>query len=246
MTKLRTLIFFIFYFSFTSILIFAIPIFCLFTRNGFRMFHQFWARANYKAFLKIMNVKLTVKGLEHIENEPVVFVSKHQSAWDGFFHLALLKDPVFILKWEIHFIPFFNFGIWKTKTIAVKRGKKGQAIQSMISQALDRLKEGRSVIIYPEGTRRAPLAEPMLKRGVFALYQAVQEAGLDIKFVPAALNSGVFWPRRSFDLKSGELIVEMMPPIPDGLDEEACRAYLEDTLIKKSDESCKEAMNDHA
>jgi 1-acyl-sn-glycerol-3-phosphate acyltransferase len=71
-------------------------------------------------------------------------------------------------------------------------------------------------VIFPEGTRRAPGAEPRYKFGVAHLY-----AEIGVPCVPVALNSGLFWPRRKFLRYPGTIIVEFLPPIPPGLDKSA-------------------------
>jgi 1-acyl-sn-glycerol-3-phosphate acyltransferase len=76
--------------------------------------------------------------------------------------------------------------------------------------------KGRQIIIFPEGTRRAPGAEPKYKFGVAFLYDQ-----LGIPCVPVALNSGLFWPRRSFMRYPGVVRVEFLDPIAPGLDRQA-------------------------
>ena len=63
----------------------------------------------------------------------------------------------------------------------------------MTARAKSEIRSGRQLIIFPEGTRRAPGAEPRYKFGVAHLY-----AEIGVPCVPVALNSGLFWPRRSF------------------------------------------------
>jgi 1-acyl-sn-glycerol-3-phosphate acyltransferase len=82
----------------------------------------------------------------------------------------------------------------------------------MLREARKRVAQGREIIIFPEGTRRAPGAPPDYKTGVVLLYEA-----LGIPCVPVALNSGVFWPRRSFVRRPGTVVVEFLDPIPPGL-----------------------------
>jgi 1-acyl-sn-glycerol-3-phosphate acyltransferase len=72
--------------------------------------------------------------------------------------------------------------------------------------------DGREIIIFPEGTRRPPGAPPDYKTGVVLLYEA-----LGIPCVPVALNSGLFWPRRSLLRRPGTIVVEFLDPIPPGL-----------------------------
>ena len=70
-------------------------------------------------------------------------------------------------------------------------------------------------MIFPEGTRRAPGAEPRYKYGVAHLY-----ARMDVPCLPVALNSGLFWPRRAFRRFPGTVRVEVLDPIQPGLDKD--------------------------
>jgi 1-acyl-sn-glycerol-3-phosphate acyltransferase len=73
----------------------------------------------------------------------------------------------------------------------------------------------RQIIIFPEGTRRPPGAEPKYKFGVVHLYM-----DMGVPCLPVALNSGLFWPRRSFRRYPGTIVVEVLEPMPPGLRKE--------------------------
>jgi 1-acyl-sn-glycerol-3-phosphate acyltransferase len=87
----------------------------------------------------------------------------------------------------------------------------------------------RQLVIFPEGTRRAPGAEPSYKPGIAHLY-----ARTGLPCVPAALNSGLFWPRRSLLRRPGTIIVEFLPPIAPGFDRPGFLAHLQDTIEEAS------------
>jgi 1-acyl-sn-glycerol-3-phosphate acyltransferase len=86
----------------------------------------------------------------------------------------------------------------------------------MTKRARAEIRGGRQLIIFPEGTRRPPGAEPRYKFGVAQLY-----AEIGVPCVPVALNSGLFWPRRAFRRLPGTIVVEFLDPIPPGLDKSA-------------------------
>jgi 1-acyl-sn-glycerol-3-phosphate acyltransferase len=138
---------------------------------------------------------------------------KHQSTWETFALLWLFSDPAFILKRELQWIPLFGWYAWKARMIPVDRGKGSQALAAMTERARAALAEGRQIVIFPEGTRRAPGAEPSYKFGAAHLYG---ETG--VTCLPIALNSGLFWPRRSFLRYPGTIVVEILDPIVPGLD----------------------------
>jgi 1-acyl-sn-glycerol-3-phosphate acyltransferase len=106
--------------------------------------------------------------------------------------------------------------------ISVNRGRGAQALVDMTVGARAALARGRQIIIFPEGTRRAPGAEPSYRYGVVHLY-----AETGVPCVPLALNSGLFWPRRSFRRYPGTVVVEVLDPIAPGLDKQAFTELLQ-------------------
>jgi len=161
----------------------------------------------------ICNIKVDFRGLDKIPRGAVLVASKHQSLWETFALMLVLEDPAYILKRELMFIPFFGWYAWKDAMIPVDRGRGSQALTEMTTRAREELARGRQIIIFPEGTRRAPGAEPNYKFGVAHVY-----ADTGVACVPLALNSGLFWPRRSIRRYPGTIVVEALDPIPPGTD----------------------------
>lgn len=177
---------------------------------------RFWARTNIWLLRAICGIKVEYRGLEKIPQGALLVASKHQSLWETFALLPLFSDPAFILKRELMWIPFWGWYAWKARMIPVDRGKRSQALAGMTIYARDALRNGRQIVIFPEGTRRAPGAEPNYKYGVVHLY-----AETGVTCLPIALNSGLFWPRRSICLRPGTVLVEILDPIQPGLDKDA-------------------------
>ncbi|MGC1849536.1 MAG: lysophospholipid acyltransferase family protein, partial [Pseudolabrys sp.] len=153
-----------------------------------------------------------IRGRENIPKGPIIVASKHQSAWETFALLPLLDNPVFILKRELQWIPIFGWLTIKGRMVPVRRGGGSQSLTDMIERARVELADNRQLIIFPEGTRRPAGAEPRYKIGVAHLYAAE-----GVSCVPIALNSGLFWPRRSLRRFPGTVIAEILNPIPPGL-----------------------------
>ncbi len=156
---------------------------------------------------------------------PLIVAAKHQSTWETFALLRLFDDFTFIVKRELMWIPIFGWCMWKGRMIPVDRGAGSQALNDMTARAREEIRTGRQLIIFPEGTRRAPGAEPRYKFGVAHLY-----AEVGVPCVPVALNSGLFWPRRAFMRLPGTIVVEFLPPIPPGLDKQAFFARLQSDI----------------
>ena len=173
---------------------------------------RFWARTNIWLLRAICGITAEFRGLERIPPGALLVASKHQSLWETFALLLLFPDPAFILKRELMWIPFFGWYARKAAMIPVDRGKGSQALAAMTICVRQQLEGGRQIVIFPEGTRRAPGADPNYKFGVAHLYG---ETG--VSCLPVALNSGLFWPRRSFRRYPGTIVVEALDPIAPGL-----------------------------
>lgn len=192
-----------------------------------------WAMLGLKAhahaslwWLKvIVGTGLEVRGREHLPTGAVLVAAKHQSAWDTFALITLFRDPAMVMKAELGWIPLYGWFSHKFRHIFVQRERGPSALKRLIRDARDRAQDGREIIIFPEGTRRAPGAPPEYKPGVVALYEA-----LELPCVPLALNSGVFWPRRRWFRAPGTIIVEFLPPIPPGLPRATFREELQSRI----------------
>ncbi len=183
------------------------------------------AKASLWLLEAIVGTRLEVRGREKLPNGPCLVVAKHQSAWDTFALVPLFRDPAIVLKDELRWIPFYGWFCVKFEHILVKRDRAAKALKAMIADAQIRKAQGREIVIFPEGTRQAPGAPPDYKPGYIALYEA-----LDLPCVPLALNSGLFWPRRSLLRHPGTIVVEFLDPIPPGLPRKEFRALLEERL----------------
>lgn len=176
-----------------------------------------WGRVNLWLLKATCGIKVEWRGLEKLPKGPYILASKHQSVWETFALELHVPDPTFILKRELMWIPMFGWCIWKSDMIPIDRGARAKALPLMIARAKEKLAQGRQIIIFPEGTRRAPGAEPVYKAGAAYLYE---ECGTTC--VPVALNSGLFWPRRQVRRRPGTVIVEILDPIPPGLTRAEC------------------------
>jgi 1-acyl-sn-glycerol-3-phosphate acyltransferase len=187
----------------------------LMPRHAILAVAKFWARSNLWLLRVICGVEAEFRGTVKIPPGALIVAAKHQSLWETFALLLILRDPAYIMKRELMWIPFFGWYTWKAGMIAVDRGKGSQALAGMNDRARRELARNRQIIIFPEGTRRAVGAEPRYKYGVAHLYA---EAG--VTCLPIALNSGLFWPRRSLRRYPGTVRVEVLDPIPPGLGKE--------------------------
>jgi 1-acyl-sn-glycerol-3-phosphate acyltransferase len=175
-----------------------------------------WGRSNLVLLRVVAGIDYEIRGREKLPKGPIIVAPKHQSAWETFSLLPLFDNPVFIVKHELQWIPIFGWLMIKGRMVPVNRGARSQALTAMIERARIELARNRQLIIFPEGTRRPAGAEPRYKIGIAHLYAAE-----GVPCVPIALNSGLFWPRRSIRLRPGTVLVEILDTIQPGLDKDA-------------------------
>ncbi len=175
-----------------------------------------WGRISVWLLRVVCGAKFEVRGLERLPDGifkgPLIVAAKHQSTFETFALLRWFDDFTFIVKRELMWIPIFGWCMWKGGMVPVDRGKGSQALAAMTARAKQEIRRGRQLVIFPEGTRRAPGAAPSYKFGVAHLY-----TDIGVPCVPVALNSGLFWPRRAFLRYPGTIVVEFLDPIPPGL-----------------------------
>jgi 1-acyl-sn-glycerol-3-phosphate acyltransferase len=202
----------LFYLNLVIQLIAVLPTLVL-PRGAIMAVMRFWAASNLWLLRVCCGITVEFRGLDKIPPGRLLVASKHQSVWETFALLPLFRDPAFVLKRELTWIPFFGWYAWKAEMIAVNRGRRSRALVEMTASARVELDRDRQIVIFPEGTRRAPGAEPAYKYGVVHLYHTT-----GVPCLPIALNSGLFWPRRSFRRYPGTIVVEILDVIEPGLD----------------------------
>jgi 1-acyl-sn-glycerol-3-phosphate acyltransferase len=153
-------------------------------------------------------VRYQVQGRENLPAGSCVILSKHQSQWETYF-LQVLKMPVVtVLKRELLHVPFFGWGLRLLEPIAIDRNNPKQALKHIMAEGARRLAEGRSVMIFPEGTRTPPG-----QVGNYARSGATLACKAGVPIVPVAHNSGRYWPARRFIKYPGTIQVIIGAPI---------------------------------
>jgi len=142
----------------------------------------------------------------------VMIAAKHQSFLDIMLIYNAVPRGKFIMKRELMFAPLLGQYALRIGCVPVNRGKRGAAIAKMLTDVKTGRQESGQLIIYPQGTRVAPGAEPPYKVGTGALYEQLAQP-----CVPVATNVGVFWPRHGIFRKPGLAVVEFLPEIAPGL-----------------------------
>lgn len=166
-----------------------------------------------------------VVGLENLPKGPAIIACKHQSSWETLAFTLLFDDIAIVLKRELLFIPVVGWAMARAGNIAVARGDGAAALRGMVRQAKAVIADGRSIVIFPEGTRVAPGDQRPYQVGTAALYRQ-----LGVPVVPMALNSGLFWGRRKWVKRPGTITLEILPPIPPGLPRNAFMETLRERI----------------
>lgn len=214
----------LFYLNLTLHMIVALPTLLL-PYPILRLFIRSYALTSLWLLRVICGTKVEWRGVDKLPKTACIVACKHQSAWETFALYAVLADPVYILKRELMWIPLFGWYMWRAGLIPVDRGAGLAALARMTARAQAALAQGRQLVIFPEGTRQPPGAAPSYKPGVAQVYGKV-----GVPCVPFALNSGLYWPRRSWKRLPGTVIVEILDPIAPGLEKRAFLSALESRL----------------
>src|SRR6516164_5818127 len=184
----------------------------------------------------ICGTKMEVRGHEKLLAGPVIVAAKHQAAWDTFAIISLMRDPALVMKAELLSLPIYGRFCRKFELIPIQRELGPAALRQMVREARSRAAQNREIVIFPEGTRKIPGDAPDYKPGIIFLYQ-----DLKVPVCPLALNSGMFWPRRSILRYPGTIVVEFLDPIPPGLPRREFMEKLESAIEGASKALCLEA-----
>ncbi len=173
------------------------------------------ARLWGKLALALNRVSVTISGVEHLPDGPVIFMSNHQSNFDILALLSLIPHQIYwIAKKELFEIPVFGPAMRRGGYIPLDRGNGRKALQSM-DEAAATIQQGKSVVLFPEGTRSPDCDLLPFKRGGFIL---ARKAGVPV--IPVTINgSGKINPASQIRLFSGSISITIHPPVavPEGL-----------------------------
>jgi len=201
------------FYSWTSLICIFLSPALIFPRIIAVKISKFWAHSSLVLLKIIVGITHEVRGLENLKKDFSLISSKHQSTWETIAFWVLTEEPIYFLKRELLFIPFFGWFLFRLGMIDIDRKKGSSQLKSMIRRSKQTLRDRKKkLIIFPEGTRTIPGKKSQYQVGIVGLYSS-----LKIPVVPVALNSGLYWPRRTFLKYPGKIIVEFLPPIDPNL-----------------------------
>ncbi|MEX2131985.1 MAG: lysophospholipid acyltransferase family protein [Pseudohongiellaceae bacterium] len=146
--------------------------------------------------------------MDNVKGSPVVALANHQSEWETFFLYKILSPVCPILKKELLNIPFWGWALRLYHPIAIDRSRRHKAGRSILTQGVGRIKEGMSVVIFPEGTRTAVGRHKPFSRGGAKLAVAA-----NTPILPVAHNAGGCWPPHRFLKHPGTIKLVIGPEV---------------------------------
>jgi 1-acyl-sn-glycerol-3-phosphate acyltransferase len=170
-----------------------------------------WARFNLAVLAVLCGVRVRREGWESLVPRAVL-AAQHQSELDILVLLAYLPAPTFVLKQELLKMPLFGACLRPAGMIPIDRAGAAPALRGMVKAARGALAAGRSIVIFPQGTRVAPGVRGVLQPGVTAL-AAITGAGV----VPVTVDSGRCWGPKGLVITPGLVTVRVLPALAPGL-----------------------------
>ena len=221
----RSALFNLAFYAWTAIcLLAAVPSLAL-PRGVVVWFMERWSAGVQWLMRWMVGIRLEISGREHLPRGGCIVASKHQSAFDTLVFHTAVDDPAMVMKRELTWLPLYGWFSRKAGMIAVDRGGGAGALKRLLKAARAAKARGQTIVIFPEGTRVPPGTTRPYQPGVVALYR-----DLGVPVVPVALDTGLYWPRRSFLRRPGTMRLQFLPPIPPGLDRKAFEAELEQRI----------------
>lgn len=209
MDRLRTILFQIVFFGLTVPIVLLAPLAALFGTAAMRGYAQGWLGFFGWCARHLLGIRVEVSGT--MPQGPALIAAKHQALFETFDLARRLNAPAAIVKKELAQIPVWGWCARRYGVIPVDRSASAKALRSMMRDATAAVASGRSVLIFPEGTRVPPGEAPPLQSGFAGLYRM-----LALPVVPVAVESGHVWPRKG-PKRAGTIRIRFLDPIPAGL-----------------------------
>ena len=225
MIALRSIIFVALFYVWSVIVAVGLSPFLLGPRSWAMELMRVWARGIIWLLRVVCDIKVEVRGKEHMPKGAALVAPKHHCMFDVFAQFAYLPDACFVMKKELTWIPFFSWWGMRAKMIVVDRAGHSTALRKLIRDSKERFAQNRQLLIFPEGTRSVPGAPADYKPGIAALYREI-----DVPVHPVATNAGVHWPKHGFMRKPGTIVFEYLEPIAPGLKRAEFMRLLQDRI----------------
>ncbi|KTE45681.1 MULTISPECIES: lysophospholipid acyltransferase family protein [unclassified Sphingopyxis] len=210
---LRSILFWLLFFlmsSFSSIgAVIALPI----SHRATIWFVRIWAQFHRLICRFVLGHRIVFEG--EIPDIPVLYVFKHEGAFETIEQPGLFKHPAVFAKEELFSIPVWGKAAQFYGLIPVDRDGGGKAMRAMLGAAKAALAAGRPLVLFAEGTRVPHGKAPPLRPGFAGMYRLL---GIDV--IPVAVDSGHAYPPRRWVKWPGTITYRIGETIPAGLPRE--------------------------
>jgi 1-acyl-sn-glycerol-3-phosphate acyltransferase len=198
-----------FYLSLIPITIIILSLYFFISTKNLQKIGAVWIKFILNALKVFCGVRWKVEGVENIPNTPCIVVSNHQGQWESFFLQTLFIPSTSIIKQELLYIPLFGWALRCMKPITLNRLNKVSSLKKVIKKGVMKLKDGFSIILFPEGTRISPDKGIQPFAGSCGLLSV--KSGLPV--LPICHNSGRYWKNKKFIKSPGKVIIRIGEPI---------------------------------
>ncbi len=205
------------------------PIAFLLPRRQATFVQVSWSRGIAPILRLTANIRTEIHGLEDVPEGAAIVACKHQSVWETTVFQGLFDQPAIVLKRELMWIPIFGWYIIKMGMIPVDRKRGTSALRLMLRKAEDAKRDGRKIIIFPEGTRVDAESKTAYRSGIYGMYSRM---GLPV--IPVALNAGDHWGQKTVYRYPGTIRLAFLEPIEPGLSRGEFMARLQSSIDSAS------------
>jgi 1-acyl-sn-glycerol-3-phosphate acyltransferase len=209
---LRNIVFGLVFYGVSVPIVLGAPVAALFGTPFLRRYCMGWTGYGVWCARVILGIHIRVEG--EMVAGPALYAAKHESMFETMALANYLGTPAVVMKQELGQIPAWGWAARRYGAVIVNREASAKALRRMMTEAQGALAEGRSILIFPEGTRVGVGETPPLRSGFAGLYRV-----LKLPVVPVALDSGRVWPRKGLK-RPGVVTMRFFPPIPPGLPRE--------------------------
>lgn len=228
MVYFRSLLFTLIFYPFSLLFVLAALTVAPFSPYALKRISHYWGRFHRWSTHVLLGIKTRIIGT--IPKHPVLYAIKHESMFETIEVLVLFRDPAVLAKKELTEIPLWGKVARAFGVIPIDRAGGASALRNLVRAARARVADGRSLVIFPEGTRVPHGEAPSLRSGFAGLYRQI---GLPV--VPVAVDSGKLWPRRSFLKRPGVITFHFGEEIAPGLDRDAVEAIVYQGINRLND-----------
>ncbi len=205
-------------------------------RNATAAVIRAYVRRMVQAMRLFAGIRIEVRGRDRLPAGAFVIASKHQSWGDGFATYDQFDDLAFVTGDHLEKFPLLGTVLRKLGAIVVNNCGGREARESLRQRGADAHREGRRILIYPEGNLAKVGEKFRYRSGVWHMYR-----DFDMPVVPLASNLGLFWPQEEYRKHPGTATLEFLDPIPTGLGKEEFLARLEEAVENRTAELIAEA-----